>query len=142
MIGRVDEGSEIPWWAGVAWFDCMRREVVYAPTGIAKLIGASRWAYHALRAPIRAHEHEKAVALLNRLQKDHRKAIKRVYELTETGLVLRPLLEFLASMKSREVWGDDGQSWTIDVASCEGKPEEIIKLMLRVKRGEYTGETE
>ena len=137
MIGRVPDGCEIPRWAGVAWFDIMRREVVYAPIGLAKLIGASRWAYYALQASFRVHAHEVAVQRLNRLQEDHRKALKRVHDLTEEGLALRFVLELLGSMKSCEVWGDDGQSWTIDVASCDGKPDEIIQLMLKVKQGEY-----
>jgi hypothetical protein len=47
------------------------------------------------------------------------------------------LLELLGSMKSCEVWGDDGQSWTIDVASCDGNLDEIVGLMLAVKRGDY-----
>lgn len=47
------------------------------------------------------------------------------------------LLEILGSLKSCEMWGDDGQSWTIDVAACEGKLDAVVGLMLDVKRGTY-----
>lgn len=47
------------------------------------------------------------------------------------------LLELLGSFKSIELWGDDGQSWTIDVSACDGDLDRIVGLMLSVKRGEY-----
>lgn len=47
------------------------------------------------------------------------------------------LIEFLASVRNMEVWGDDGQSWTIDVTQCEGDVDKIVGLMLDVKEGRY-----
>jgi len=47
------------------------------------------------------------------------------------------LIKLIKGLKSCEVWADDGQSWTIDVAAFEGNPDAVCGAMIDIIRGEY-----